>query len=551
MAECLQESAQKISEEIQENKQNFEENYSNNQNSIKIKLKQNKLIKIKNEALQNEEKWVQELNDDSLKENYGDYQLVQSLQQTNKKWIQIKDIDDSFLGKNILIRGRLHNLRIIGNCAFLIVRQQSQNIQVVAQKQADITSKTMIKWIKKIHLESIIDIHGIVQKPNIPINCASSQYEICLKKIFVVSRSSSLNYGVADIQRIKKKSLKEISDENEEIDLEDRKAINNSFLFNTINKVIDLRTSAQQAIFRLKSSICQMFRENLLLQGFIEIHTPKIIQSFKKEYSDSFSLDYFGIDAQLSNFPKFYSQMAIQSDFERVFEIGPIYRKLHGRTHHTLCEFIGMNLEMEIKESYQEVIDIVTDLLFSIFLSLEMMFQQELQIVKEYFPSQTLKIKKPVLQISFQEACSLLGEVQNQMDYLDNINQVKLSKIISQKYDTDFYIITQFPSISSNFMDIVCDEEPNYTYSYKFFLRNGEIASGSQRNHDPLSLEKRALQYGIDINSIKKYIDVISYGAYPHGGCCIGLERLILYYLDLQNIRKASLFSRDSKTINP
>lgn len=92
------------------------------------------------------------------------------------------------------------------------------------------------------------------------------------------------------------------------------------------NRVIDLRTTAKQAIFRLESGVCQIFREYHTQHGFTEIHTPKLLGGSSEGGANVFSLKYFGKNACLAQSPQLYKQMCVMGDFQRVFEIGPVFR---------------------------------------------------------------------------------------------------------------------------------------------------------------------------------------------------------------------------------
>ena len=123
--------------------------------------------------------------------------------------------------------------------------------------------------------------------------------------------------------------------------------------------------------------------------------------------------------------------------------------------------------------------------------------------------------------------------------------------LVKIKYDTDFYMLHRYPVSARPFYTMLCEDDPNYTCSYDFFMRGEEILSGAQRIHDPVVLEERAKAKGIDPATIKDYIECFRYGAYPHGGGGIGLERVVMLYCALKNIRNASLFPRDPKRITP
>ena len=87
--------------------------------------------------------------------------------------------------------------------------------------------------------------------------------------------------------------------------------------------------------------------------------------------------------------------------------------------------------------------------------------------------------------------------------------------------------------------------------SYDFFMRGEEILSGAQRIHDPALLTEKMRGKGVDPDSMKGYIDAFRMGCAPHGGGGIGLERVLMLFLKLNNIRRASLFPRDPKRLEP
>lgn len=98
------------------------------------------------------------------------------------------------------------------------------------------------------------------------------------------------------------------------------------------NRWLDLRVPANNAIMRIKSGIMQLFRESLYQQGFMEINSPKLIPGESEGGSEVFRLNYFGQGACLAQSPQLYKQMAISSDLDRVFEVGPVFRAENSNT---------------------------------------------------------------------------------------------------------------------------------------------------------------------------------------------------------------------------
>jgi len=123
------------------------------------------------------------------------------------------------------------------------------------------------------------------------------------------------------------------------------------------NRVIDLRVPTNQAIFKVQAGVCKLYREFMIGRGFTEIHSPKMIGGASEGGSNVFKFKYFGQDACLAQSPQLYKQMALMADFDRVFEIGPVFRAEDSNTNRHLCEFTGLDMEMTIKEHYFEVLD--------------------------------------------------------------------------------------------------------------------------------------------------------------------------------------------------
>jgi aspartyl-tRNA synthetase len=141
--------------------------------------------------------------------------------------------------------------------------------------------------------------------------------------------------------------------------------------------------------------------------------------------------------------------------------------------------------------------------------------------------------------------------MQEPLQDLSTANEYALGRIVREKYETDFYMLYGYPTNARPFYTMLDPNDPNYTNSYDFFMRGEEITSGAQRIHDPEFLAERATAHKIPVPTIQEYIDSFKYGAPPHGGCGIGLERVVKLYCGIRNIRKCSLFPRDPKRLRP
>ncbi|VVD02733.1 unnamed protein product [Leptidea sinapis] len=318
--------------------------------------------------------------------------------------------------------------------------------------------------------------------------------------------------------------------------------------------VLDLRTPANQAIFRLEAGVCRLFRDILTERAFVEIHTPKIISAASEGGANVFTVSYFKSSAYLAQSPQLYKQMAIAADFDKVFTVGAVFRAEDSNTHRHLTEFVGLDLEMSFKQHYHEVLDTIGQTFTDIFRGLQDHYAREIAVVGEQYRVEPFKFLDPPLRLEFPQAIQMLkeaGVVVGEEDDLSTPDEKLLGRLVKAKYDTDFYILDKYPLAVRPFYTMPDPNNPKWSNSYDMFMRGEEILSGAQRIHDPDMLTERALHHGIDISKIAAYIESFRLGCPPHAGGGIGMERVVMLYLGLDNIRKTSMFPRDPKRVTP
>ncbi|QSL64555.1 hypothetical protein MERGE_001856 [Pneumocystis wakefieldiae] len=498
------------------------------------------------------------LSDDISKENYGKKRMNQSLEKIGTEFYSISSLSKTMEGKNITLRARVHTSRLQGNkICFLLLRQHLNTIQALVSINKNSISKQMVKWCSLIACESIVVVEGEIKKSPCIIKSSTQQdIEIHVHKIFIESESlNKLPFQIEDASR----SENEIKENDDNKD--DLKYVRVNLDTRLNNRIIDLRTFTNQAIFRISSGICQLFREYLFENNFIEIHTPKIIAAASEGGSNVFKLDYFKGNAYLAQSPQLYKQMLIASDFDRVFEIAPVFRAEDSNTHRHMTEFVGIDLEMAFYEHYHEVLEMIENLFIYIFKELPKRYSDEIHIIKKQFPSSDfifLKDNKPV-RFTFEEAVNLLKEAgirenKNGEEYyidLSTDEERKLGLLIKEQFQVDFYSIDKFPLVTRPFYTMPDPENPGLSNSYDFFMRGEEILSGAQRIHDVEYLQNRIKDLNINTTGLENYIDSFKFGMPPHGGGGIGLERVLFLYFELGNIRRSSLFPRDPKRLIP
>jgi len=499
--------------------------------------------------------------------------FIQSCKRTERTWTPVSKLSKDKTDQSVWVRARVHASRKQGNkLCFLTLRQD------VATVQAVVCGTEMAGFAGALPDESVVDILAKVSVPmdkdGKPIEVQSDiitqkDVELSVEKIYCIGRSQTLPLVLADASR-------------PETDYEkDPTLVRVGQDTRLDNRVIDLRTVANQAIFRIQSGVCTFFREFLLKQEFQEIHTPKLIGGASEGGADVFRVDYFEGNAYLAQSPQLYKQMALMTDMPRVFEIGPIFRSENSHTHRHMTEFTGLDMEMTFKDHYHEVLEILDGLFNHIFVSLNKYFRREIDAVRAQYPFEDLKWKHPCKRLTFAEAVNLLKEhgpailekrlKEAETDYQRGIiekhlksvrahdieedisteDEKILGQIMLEKYQEELYIIDKFPKDTRPFYTMPDPVDPRWTNAYDVFLRGEEITSGAQRIHDPKLLVEKVEAKGVAPESIQPYIDAFKYGSYPHGGAGIGMERVVMLFLKLNNIRKSSMFPRDPKRLTP
>ena len=290
---------------------------------------------------------------DTSKHLYG--KLVDGVIEPSKQKTSVitalRDLNMQAEDAEVTVRARVQNARVqSAKLAFLDLRQRTENVQaVIAEGGENAISRQMVKWCGGLNKESIVLITGLVKKPKEPIHSATvSNLELHVERCFVVSEGPiQLPMQVKDAMH-----PPPVGDEaeTEQVDSQGTPVVSLNVRLN--NRVLSLRTPNDQAIFQINGAICELFREHLLKQQFLELQTPKIAGAATEGGSGVFEINYFNTPAFLTQSPQFYKQMAIAGDMERVFEIGPVFRAENSNTARHLTE-----VDQQLRNAFQASAD--------------------------------------------------------------------------------------------------------------------------------------------------------------------------------------------------
>lgn len=503
----------------------------------------------------------------------GDMARIMSRSRTGRHFARVVDLEDTEKhapGDSVWLTGRLYSIRVKGGSCFLVLRQDSfHTVQAVyfKDKANPELSQQMLQYLKTLTVESVIQLQGTIVGGATVNSCTIQTVEIAVSRIHAISKADAiLPFLVEDAAR-------------SEAEVEASQTTERPFPrlgqeLRLDHRWMDLRAPANNAIMRIQSAVCQLFRESLYQQGFCEIHTPKLVAGESESGAGVFTTDYFGNVACLAQSPQLYKQMAIASDLDRVFEIGPVFRAENSNTRRHLCEFTGLDLEMTIQDHYMETLEVVHTMFKHIFNGLETRWAKELAIIREQYDSTPVTFTDEPCVLHWPEAMSILKEegfeMGDELQDLSGAMELALGAIVKERYGTDFFMLDKYPSSIRPFYTMPDPVDARYSNSYDMFLRGLEICSGAQRCHDPSLVVAMIREKGIAFEDsadkttpddddsgskftscLQSYVESFRHGVSPHAGAGIGLERVVFLYLGLDNVRKASMFPRDPNRCTP
>ncbi len=414
-------------------------------------------------------------------------------------------------GKEVEIGGFVHEFRNLGKLKFVLLRDWTGKIQITAKK--GVVPDEVFNAID-VNKEEAVVVKGKVVENKI----APDGVELIPSYFKVVGKV------------YKKLPVDPTGVVKSELDIR----LNYRFL--------DLRKHDVSAIFKVKSELVTGFREYLLSKGFVEIHPTVIVAAATEGGADVFPIQYFEHKAFLAQSPQLYKQMAVVGGLEKVFMTMPVFRaEKHNTTTH-LNEIIQMDIEMAFADD-----KVAMDMLSSTFLAILKRVEKNENLM-ELNPD--FEVPKEVKRYTYTEIVELLNENNVKMEWGEDFTKEQEHKI-SELLNEEVFIIHEWPTKTRAFYSMPKEGDEDVCLAYDLMYKGLEISSGAQRIHIPELLEEQLRKRGLKPENFDFYIEAFRYGAPPHAGWSIGLERLTMKVLNLNNIREAMLFPRDRTRVYP
>lgn len=427
------------------------------------------------------------------------------------------------IGQPVKVQGFLQTLRDQKKMQFLILRDPSGLVQVAFWKA---NNPDLAAEISTLAAETALTVTGtVVDNPVVKLN----GLEVQLESLVVDGRAdANIPYDPF---------------------AETLPAIDHRMDW----RFLDLRRPEAAIIFKAQTVIEAALREYWLEHRFVEIHTPKLMGSPSESGAELFEVPYFERKAYLAQSPQFYKQMAMAAGFERVFEFGPVFRADPSFTARHMTEFTGIDMEMSWIDSHEDVMAFTERLLQYGFSKVKDTLGGE---IKAVLGTEVIVPEVPFPRLTMTQAVQILKE-QNYIlpaekkGDIDPGGERVLGNYVKEKYGNDFFYLVDWPITVRPFYHMRHLDNPGLTRSFDLIATGLEIITGAQREHRYEVLQKQALEKGLTLPPIQFYLDFFRYGCPPHGGFGLGLSRLLMVLLGLQNIREAVFLFRGPTRLHP
>lgn len=422
----------------------------------------------------------------------------------------LKDISETE-GQEVLVRGRVTNIRALNNLTFIQIQDYTSNIQVVFEKNLE------------VKISEAVEITGKTIKDE----RSKTGFEIQGSEITIIAPCiEELPFDLA------------------------KKDLNLQLSTLLDNRTLSLRHPKTIAIFKLYDILLKAYEIVMREEGFTEVKTPKTLAAASEGGANFFKVDYFEKEAYLAQSPQFYKQI-LTGVFERVFEIGPVFRaEPHFTTRH-VNEYISLDAEMAFINSFKDITAMITRV-----------FKKMFKIIafegKPYLEAWNVEVPEVPDQIPHIKLAEIRKIIKEKYDYeipaetdIDPEGERLACRYAKEEFNSDFIFVTHYPWKDKPFYTMPSPDNPEETEGFDLLFKGLELITGSQRIHDYNMLIENMKKKGVKPDGMEFYLDTFKYGMAPHGGWGLGSERIIQQLLGLPTIKEAILFPRDVKRISP
>ncbi|MBC7120918.1 MAG: aspartate--tRNA(Asn) ligase [Candidatus Methanosuratus sp.] len=423
-------------------------------------------------------------------------------------------------GREVTIAGWVYKIRDLGKLKFIVLRDGMGIIQVTLKKGS--VNESLISFAEDLREEDVVLITGAVKATKI----APGGRELVPSKIEVLSKT----LGPVPVS---------VSG-NIESNLDTR--------FD--HRVLDLRRPEVAAVFRVQSKLLEGMQEYLWKEGFQQVFTPCLMGAASESGAEAFPVVYFNKSAFLRQDPQLHRQLVVISGMDRIYDLGPSWRAELSHTPRHLCEHRGCAVELGFIRDEYDVMKVEEELVRSGVAKVVSNCKEELELIGV----EVVVPQVPFPEVKFPDVYSILEEYGKKIPYeedYDRESETILAKHVKEKYKSDFFFVNRFPFRVKPFYVMKVDGDQTWARSVDLVCKGLELSSGGQREHRYDKIIGQIRKKGMSTVGLKWFTEFFRYGAPPHGGFNIGIERLTMQLLDLQNVQEAALFPRTPERLLP
>jgi nondiscriminating aspartyl-tRNA synthetase len=305
------------------------------------------------------------------------------------------------------------------------------------------------------------------------------------------------------------------------------------------------RHPTQRAKWELAAASLRGFRDTLDAQGFTEVQSPKLVESATESGANVFEVDYFGRPAFLAQSPQFYKQQLV-GVFERVYEVGPVFRAEPHDTVRHLAEYVSLDVELGFVEDHREVMACLRDVVSGMVEAVRMRAGDAVERLGIELPV----VPREIPLLHFREALEIAGAPADEPD-LNPAHERALGEWALAEQGSDFLLVEGYPTAHRAFYSHPDPADPHWSRSFDLIFRGIELVSGAQRLHRYDDYVRALEERGYPYAPYASYVETFRRGIPPHGGFAIGLERWVGRLVEAANIREVTLFPRDLHRLAP
>lgn len=431
----------------------------------------------------------------------------------------MEEVSPSLDGEEVTVAGNVSEIRDLGGIRFVVLRDGTGTLQITSKEENNAQV-----------FEQIDDLAR----------------EYCVQVVGTVHKSDQSPGG----REVHPSELTVLSEAETQLPLDTTGEIDVGMDTRLDWRSLDLRREKTKAVFEVEEALIDGMVEHLQSRNFSRIFTPCLLGVASEGGSEIFPVAYYNQEAFLRQDPQLHRELAIAGNYEGVFDLGPSWRAEKSHTSRHLSEHRGLAVEMAYIEDETDPMELQEDLVIAGFEKVKEECGNALDVldVEVEIP------ERPFPVLEFPEIYDILEERGKDIEYgtePDREGETVLTEYVKEEYGSEIFFMNKFPFEEKGIFYAMKSDDPEWARSVDMVYRGTELSTGGQREHRYDQIIEQVEELGMNQSDVEWYTKFLKYGVPPHGGFNIGIERITMKLLGLDNIRDAALFPRDPNRLVP